>query len=333
MSKIKIALDDGHGSNTPGKRTPPIPGLGGKVIHENDFNSAVVERLDYLLKQNGNFETVLTAPTKADTSLSQRCAVANKFGAKAFISVHANALDSKFDGESKDPSGIETWYMSEKGKKLANCVHQQLVKGTPQKDRGLKKSTGLYVLKNTDMPAILTENCFMDNEREAMLMNDKNFIYEVAYEHYVGICNYFKIDHTKVVKPTKPTVAPAPTIKPSVNPNLKSIKYRVRKSATDMMSQKGAYTDLQNAKKCADANPGYKVYDLNGKVVYGGKTSSYLVEISVGILNVRAQPNTSSKVTATVRRGGMYTIVDEQNGWGKLKSGAGWIYLTYTKKK
>ncbi len=331
MSKFKVALDDGHGSNTPGKRTPAIPELGGKVIKENDFNKAVIERLDYLLKQNGNFETVLTAPTDYDTPLSQRCDIANKFGAKIFVSVHANAFDAKFDGESKDPSGIETWYMSENGKKLADCVHQQLIKGTTQKNRGLKKSTGLYVLKHTNMPAILTENCFMDNKREAMLMNEKNFIYEIAYEHYVGICNYFKVDSTKVVK--KPEVKPAPVIKPMPVPTVKTIKYRVRKSATDMTSQKGAYSDLQNAKKCADANPGYKVYDLNGGVCYGGKTKEKLVEITASVLNVRSQPNASSKVTTTVKKGNVFTIVDESNGWGKLKSGAGWISLKYTKNR
>lgn len=44
--------------------------------------------------------------------------------------------------------------------------------------------------------------------------------------------------------------------------------YRVRKSWSDVKSQKGAFKNLENAKKCANANPGYSVYDANGNSVY-----------------------------------------------------------------
>lgn len=44
--------------------------------------------------------------------------------------------------------------------------------------------------------------------------------------------------------------------------------YRVRKSWSEAKSQKGAFKNLDNAKKCADANPGYSVYDANGNSVY-----------------------------------------------------------------
>lgn len=60
--------------------------------------------------------------------------------------------------------------------------------------------------------------------------------------------------------------------------------------------------------------------------------SPYLVKIDTGTLNVRTGPGTNYKVATQVRRNGVYTIVGEQNGWGKLKSGAGWISLNYTKR-
>ena len=53
---------------------------------------------------------------------------------------------------------------------------------------------------------------------------------------------------------------------PSVTQSLSL--YRVRKSWSDAKSQKGAFRNLENAKKCADANPGYSVYDANGRSVY-----------------------------------------------------------------
>jgi N-acetylmuramoyl-L-alanine amidase CwlA len=64
----------------------------------------------------------------------------------------------------------------------------------------------------------------------------------------------------------------------------------------------------------------------------GTNFTSYTVKITVDVLNVRALPNATSTVKTTVKKDGVYTIIEEQNGWGKLKSGAGWINLNYTKK-
>lgn len=58
----------------------------------------------------------------------------------------------------------------------------------------------------------------------------------------------------------------------------------------------------------------------------------YLVKINTGLLNYRQGPGTNYKINGTVKKGGVYTIVGEDNGWGKLKSGAGWIKLSYTVK-
>lgn len=74
--------------------------------------------------------------------------------------------------------------------------------------------------------------------------------------------------------------------------------YRVRKSWTDAKSQKGAYKILDNAKKCADQNLGYKVFDVDGKVVYEPKAAEpavkvpFLVKVSISDLNIRKGPGT-----------------------------------------
>ena len=69
----------------------------------------------------------------------------------------------------------------------------------------------------------------------------------------------------------------------------------------------------------------------------GGSTTvvtptSYKVKINTSVLNVRKGAGTSFAVTTIVKMNEIYTIVEESNGWGKLKSGAGWINLSYTKK-
>lgn len=58
----------------------------------------------------------------------------------------------------------------------------------------------------------------------------------------------------------------------------------------------------------------------------------YMVRITASALNVRAGAGTTYKINTVVHKNEAYTIVQEQNGWGKLKSGAGWISLKYTKK-
>lgn len=64
-----------------------------------------------------------------------------------------------------------------------------------------------------------------------------------------------------------------------------------------------------------------------------GSTNTYFtVKINTDVLNVRSGPSTSYSTTTTVKKNEVYTIVEEKNGWGKLKSGAGWICLEYTKK-
>ena len=61
-------------------------------------------------------------------------------------------------------------------------------------------------------------------------------------------------------------------------------------------------------------------------------SSSYLVKVTTDALNIRAGASTGYKINGCIRDRGTYTIVETQGNWGKLKSGAGWICLDYTKK-
>ena len=125
----------------------------------------------------------------------------------------------------------------------------------------------------------------------------------------------------------------------TVKPDETKEMYRVRKSWGDAVSQKGAFHELENAKKCADANKGYAVFNTSGKQVYP-KTdfSPYLVEVTATDLNIRKGPGTNYGKTGKFTGKGVFTITEERagtgsnKGWGKLKSKAGWIALDYTKR-
>ena len=125
--------------------------------------------------------------------------------------------------------------------------------------------------------------------------------------------------------------------------------YRVRKSWGDAASQLGAYSVFDNAKAMADKHPGYKVYDWNGKQMYpevmsgaaGGMSNAdcpFTVKVSVPDLNIRKGAGTDTAKTGKVIGVGVFTIVQVKSGsgstlgWGKLKSGAGWISLDYCKR-
>ena len=126
--------------------------------------------------------------------------------------------------------------------------------------------------------------------------------------------------------------------------------YRVRKNWGDAASQLGAYSVFDNAKAMADKHPGYKVYDWNGKQIYpavmsgaaGGMSNAdcpFTVKVSVPDLNIRKGAGTDTAKTGKFTGVGVFTIVEVKNGkgavkgWGKLKSGAGWISLDFGKRE
>ena len=121
--------------------------------------------------------------------------------------------------------------------------------------------------------------------------------------------------------------------------------YRVRKSWDDAKSQLGAYKVLANAKKCADKNPGYTVYDPNGNAVYPAAQNEaavpFCVKVSTDDLNIRRGPGTNYGTAGVFTGKGVFTIVEVADGpgaskWGLLKSYAdkrnGWISLDYANR-
>lgn len=263
MAKAKdflVALDDGHGMETSGKRSPILPsGLKsetGNFMHENEFNRAVVKYLNAELKRLG-FNTLLVAPTDKDTPLADRTNLANSKKADVYVSVHANASAGKwFDG-----GGIETfcYASSASSKKLATAVHKRVMGGTKFKDRGVKDGSDLWVIRKTSMPSILVELGFMDSNQDIKNLLKDSYRKECAVEIAQGICDYFGVTYVKE-EVKKATVKPA-----------SKTVYRVRKSKDDVKTQKGAFASLESAKELADKNSGYEVYDGNGKLVYTPK--------------------------------------------------------------
>lgn len=266
MTKL-IALDDGHGMETAGKRTPVLPNgqksETGNFMHENEFNRKVVKYLDEELKRCG-FKTLLVAPTDADTSLEARTNLANAKKADLYLSVHANANAGKwFDG-----GGIETFiYPSGESKRIGNIIHKHIIGGSALKNRGVKDGSHLWVIRKTSMPSVLVELGFMDSNQDYKFLLSDTYRKECAVEIAKALCEAYGV---KYVAPVVAKPTPAPTPKPTTE------MYRVRKTWADVASQIGAYKDLDSAKALADARAkdGYEVYDNSGKVAHTPKVEA-----------------------------------------------------------
>ncbi len=105
----------------------------------------------------------------------------------------------------------------------------------------------------------------------------------------------------------------------------------IKKDGTIIISTKasGAVTGVINKNQI-------KTVKTNASKTTSNNTSStatsYKVQVTASALNIRKGPNTSYGIAGVIRDKGIYTIVQTNNGWGKLKSGAGWISLAYTQK-
>lgn len=194
-----VAVDDGHGLKTAGKRSPDN-------YLENEFNHYTKIYLKFELKRCG-FKMVDCSPSRKDNSLPNRVKLANDANADIFVSIHFNAMGSTWQ---KWATGIETFYHggSSKGKILAEKVQKRLMQGTKMQDRGIKSdksiyTNGFYVLRYTKMAAILTECGFMDNREDRVLMESDSYKRECSKEICQGICDYFNVKYIPEKKETK----------------------------------------------------------------------------------------------------------------------------------
>jgi N-acetylmuramoyl-L-alanine amidase len=183
---IKIAIDAGHGLNTPGKRTP-------SGEREWTFNNKVVLAATTKLNTFQNVQLLrLDDPTGTiDVPLKIRTDRANAWRADALVSIHHNA----YLGAWGPHGGIETYTLpgaSQKSRAIAALVHPLLVKSMGLRDRGIKTSN-LHMLRESKMPAILVEGGFMDSTIDIKVLLDNQKLIEQGEAIAEGIAAYFNL--------------------------------------------------------------------------------------------------------------------------------------------
>lgn len=223
-------------------------------LDEVNEDRKVKNRVIELLRANGHTVYDCTDDNGASQNANLR-AIVNKCNSHSVdldVSIHLNAGGG---------TGTEVYIYNSKSKAKdeATRIAEKISNALCIRNRGVKESTNLYVLKKTKSPALLVECCFVDNSKDK--------------EHW-------------------------------------------------------------NAESCAKAI----VEGILNRGIQANNTTNtsnnvnYIVEITADVLHVRKEPTTNSSIVTIVKKPYRYTIIEERNGWGRLKSKVGWIKLSYTKR-
>jgi len=184
--KLLWILDNGHGVDTPGKRSPML--MDGRQFREYLFNREVVTMMMSMLG-GLDLRAHRLVPEEEDIPLSTRAARANALNQTnicVLVAVHSNAYG---DGlRFTVPRGIETYYheTSEAGKKIAEMFQENLIQVSGWKDRGIRRGD-FQILRETSMPAILTENGFYTNREQCEYLLDPDWRERIAAAHVEAI--------------------------------------------------------------------------------------------------------------------------------------------------
>ncbi|MDP5170697.1 MAG: N-acetylmuramoyl-L-alanine amidase [Bacteroidia bacterium] len=192
-------LDNGHGELQSGKRSPKFED--GTRFEEWEFTRDIVARMIPKLDQAGVQYLNVVPETQVGSFLRERVARANSAShplgiPPIFVSIHANAFGMGDAWSSSESArGLEMWHFPESntGMRIASVFQRELLKALPTwRDRGIKahkkgSRNVFYVLQNTSMPAVLTENGFYTNKEETELLRRDDIRQLIADAHVAAI--------------------------------------------------------------------------------------------------------------------------------------------------
>lgn len=197
MNNVKVLIDNGHGKETPGKRS--VDGRLMEWQYNRDIANRIVETLRKL-----NIDAELLVPEEEDIPLSERVRRANdiyrKTGRNAIlISIHCNAAgDGTRWTEANGWSAYISPSASVKSTQLATCI----AKSVNARDLKVRKEletlwywrASLAMCRDTNCPAVLTENFFMDNKEDVEFMLWEEGKKKIVESHVDGILSFLSYE-------------------------------------------------------------------------------------------------------------------------------------------
>lgn len=197
-ANMKILIDNGHGANTQGKRSPD-----GRLI-EALYTREIAVRVEYELCKRG-YETLRIVREEVDVPLSERCRRVNDICSELgksnvlLVSIHCNAAGN--GAQWMQARGWEAWTSigQTKADRLADCLYasaERFLSGMKIRkdmaDGDPDKESGFYILKHTECPAVLTENLFQDNMEDVAFLLSEEGKQAITAIHVEGIIKYIE---------------------------------------------------------------------------------------------------------------------------------------------
>lgn len=219
--KKLLILDAGHGGDDSGA-------IGPNGTYEKEINLAIVYELKKMFERNGGYDVHLTRSDDTFIPLVERTNIANTKCADLFISIHCNANPSRdstgfeiyfMSENASDPEAEATalmensvlklegtpnkkrarlqevlWSLARnefinESSELCSFITGEVTHRVKIPNRGVKQA-GFYVLRGTQMPAVLVESAFLSNHAEEAMLRTKKFQRYIARSVYEGILKY-----------------------------------------------------------------------------------------------------------------------------------------------
>ena len=193
---MEILIDNGHGLNTPGKRSPDGTFL------EAIYNREIAKRLVSELLTKG-YDAELLVPEEDDIPLKERVRRANEHcqtlgkSNVILVSIHVNAADDGSQWMNATGWSCYTCKGQTQSDTLANCLYEAAIKNFPGRrirtdysDNDPDWEENFYILRHSLCPAVLTENFFMDNKSDLEYLQSQAGKQTVIDTHVEGIIEY-----------------------------------------------------------------------------------------------------------------------------------------------
>lgn len=193
-----ILIDNGHGKDTAGKRSPD------QSFFEWKWNREIAERLVLRLKGEG-YTAFRIVKEDEDVSLKERCARVNSYcshygtGNVILISIHSNAAGNGRDWMKARGWSVYTSPGETKADPLATCIFNaasEVCVGQKMRadwsDGDPDYEANFYILKHTKCPAVLTESYFYDNKADLVYLTSDTGKADITELHFQGIRNYIE---------------------------------------------------------------------------------------------------------------------------------------------
>ena len=200
---MKILINNGHGLNTPGKRSPDGQFL--EAIYNREIAKRIVAEL-----QNKGYDAELLVPEDEDISLNERvrrvnaaCSASSSCPAPTghpnviLVSIHVNAAGNGTQWMNATGWSCYTSKGQTQSDKLANCLYQAAIKNFPGKrirtdysDNDPDWEENFYLLRKTLCVAVLSENFFMDSHSDLEYLQSRAGKQAIIDTHVEGIIEY-----------------------------------------------------------------------------------------------------------------------------------------------